>query len=205
MLWICGEYEIDRGRLKRVKINCRQTRFRFIYGLHGGILRRYQESHNSPNGLLHCRFFEMICYNITCATKVSMSTAKRTVNWHDKVLGVLLKSKGALSAYDVLGELRQVNPKVAPPTVYRALSALADKGLVHRLESMNAYVACRKKQHHQSPVLSVCDDCGLVEETTAPQIHEALSAMAGKSGFALTRQVIELHGRCVACRAEVTT
>ncbi len=129
-----------------------------------------------------------------------MSKEKRTVDWHQKVLEVLRGSSGSLSAYDVLGELRQVNPKVAPPTVYRALTALAEKGLVHRLESMNAYIACRSKKHRQTPVLSVCDDCGAVEETMAPQILEALSDVAGAAGFALTRQVIELHGRCVVCR-----
>ena len=104
-----------------------------------------------------------------------------------------------MSAYDVLAELRQFNPKIAPPTVYRALAALSKQGQVHRLESINAFVACQCHQHHQAPVLSVCDDCGSVNEHLAPQVLDALSKVAGQLGFALTRQVIELNGRCITC------
>lgn len=130
---------------------------------------------------------------------------KRTqIDWHAKALAVLRGHGTALSAYEVLGELRQFNPKLAPPTVYRALSALARKGLVHRLESMNAFVACQCDRHQQAPVLSVCDDCGAVEEYLAPHIVSALSDVAGQSGFSPTHQVIELHGRCNLCRSMVS-
>ena len=117
---------------------------------------------------------------------------------------MLQNRSGAMSAYDVLAELRQFNPKIAPPTVYRTLSVLSKQGLVHRLESINAFVACQCEQHQQAPVLSVCDDCGLVEECLAPQVLSALSDVAGQSGFSQTHQVIELHGRCAKCRERVT-
>ena len=130
---------------------------------------------------------------------------KNPIDWHSKVLTVLQNQKGAMSAYDLLGELRQFNPKIAPPTVYRALTTLAEQGQIHRLESINAFVACQCEQHQQAPVLSVCDSCGLVEECLAPQVLSALSDVAGKSGFALTHQVIELHGRCVSCRDGVAS
>ena len=80
------------------------------------------------------------------------------------VLGILRQSSEPLSAYDVIAHLREKNPKIAPPTVYRALSALMDAGHVHRLESMNAFVACQHDCGHDIPVLSVCDDCGSVGE-----------------------------------------
>jgi len=128
--------------------------------------------------------------------------AKQSVDWQEKVLSVLRESSGALSAYELQSELRKFNPKIAPPTVYRALTRLAEQGQIHRLESKNAFVACKRHQHQQPPVLSICDDCGLVEENLAPEVLVALSDVAVQSGFALTRQVIELHGHCVACRDE---
>ena len=105
-----------------------------------------------------------------------------------------------MSAYDVLAELRQFNPKIAPTTVYRALNALMERKKIHRLESMNAYIACQCEHHQQTPILAVCDDCGSVAECLAPTVLSALSDVADQSGFSATRQVIELRGRCVSCR-----
>ena len=147
----------------------------------------------------------MLCYIITYNYSVSMNKHKQPADWHTRVLAVLSKNRGALSAYEVLDELRVFNPKNAPPTVYRALNALAERGQVHRLESMNAYVACRCANHQHAPVLSVCVECGQVEESLAPQVMSALSDVTGQTGFTSTHQVIELHGRCISCREEVAS
>lgn len=129
-----------------------------------------------------------------------MVRTKSSVDWYAETL-VLLRNHGwALSACELLGELRQFNLKIAAPAVYRVLTALAKRGQVHCLESMNAFVAGQCNEHQQAPVLSVCDDCGLVEETPAPQVLSALSDVAGQSGFDQTHLVIELHGRCELCR-----
>ena len=106
------------------------------------------------------------------------------------------------SAYDILAKLREDHPKIAPPTVYRALSALTDRGHVHRLESLNAYVSCQcADDHDHGPsVLSICDDCGGVEENVAPELMAQLSGVAAKSGFTAQRHVVELHGLCASCR-----
>lgn len=132
-----------------------------------------------------------------------MDKTKRPAEWHERVLSVLKKNSVGMSAYEVLDALKVFNPKIAPPTVYRALNALTEQGRVHRLESKNAYVACRSFPHQHTPVFSVCDGCGLVEECMAPQVLSALSEVASKTGFAPTHQVIEVRGRCVACRDAV--
>lgn len=121
-----------------------------------------------------------------------------------EVLKALRQSDTPLSAYDVLSELRNFNPKAAPPTVYRALNALIEQGLVHRLESLNAYMPCQCDSHSQEAILSICDDCGSVEETVDPELAETMARVAGKSGFATQRQVIELHGTCADCGPERT-
>ena len=118
-----------------------------------------------------------------------------------QVLTVLRRRRGPLSAYDILGTFREANPKIAPTTIYRALAALTKRGHVHRLESLHAYIACQCDRHRHASVLSICDDCGAVEESVAPTVLKELSRVTGKSGFTSKRHVIEVHGVCGICEA----
>ncbi|MGK7913415.1 MAG: transcriptional repressor [Synechococcus sp.] len=124
---------------------------------------------------------------------------RRANETQSEVLAVLRGHRGPLSAYDVIGELRQVSPKIAPPTVYRALEALAGRGLVHRLESLKAFIACKHNECQHASIFAICDECGTVEERFSPDLFEELSRIAGQSGFISTRHVIELHGLCASC------
>lgn len=116
-----------------------------------------------------------------------------------KVLAILKDAKATLSAYDILEALRGEFPKIAPPTVYRALTALIEAGSVHRVESLNAFIACNNHNHEHASIMSICDDCGSVEESEAPKIFDDLSGLLGKTGFDAHRHVIEVHGVCAAC------
>ena len=119
-----------------------------------------------------------------------------------EVLAVLKSHRTPMSAYEMLGCLREENPRIAPPTIYRALAALTDRGSVHRLESLNAFIACQRYQHRQASILSICGDCGGVEENVSAELLEALAGIAGRSGFAPARHVIEIHGQCASCESE---
>lgn len=118
------------------------------------------------------------------------------------VLAVLTQKDAALSAYDILNSLRDKHPKIAPPTVYRALTALVGKGAVHRVESLNAFIACTNVDHTHASIMSICDDCGTVEERAAPELLDNLSGLLGETGFEAQRHVIEVHGVCSACGSE---
>ncbi|NBB83153.1 MAG: transcriptional repressor [Alphaproteobacteria bacterium] len=120
----------------------------------------------------------------------------------EDVLVVLRRCGRPLSAYAVLGELRGTHPRIAPPTIYRALAALMKQGRVHRLESMKAFIACQCDRPSNASILSICDDCGIVEERTAPGVLEEISVIAGASGFRAARHVIEVHGTCASCGTE---
>lgn len=124
---------------------------------------------------------------------------KRGEQIQSEALGILRKSNAPLSAYDLLERMRAKTPRLAPPTIYRALAALTERGKVHRLESLNAYIACQCSTHRHASILSICGDCGAVEETVSPGVLAELSNIAGKSGFAPTRHVIEVHGQCADC------
>lgn len=129
-----------------------------------------------------------------------MPTRGETMQAH--VLSVLKRQGVALSAYDILNALREKHPKIAPPTVYRALNVLIEKGGVHRVESLNAFIASNGQSHDHASIMSICDDCGSVEENTAPELLDNLSGLLGKTGFDAQRHVIEVHGVCSACGSE---
>ncbi|UOM33238.1 Fur family transcriptional regulator [Acuticoccus sp. I52.16.1] len=116
-------------------------------------------------------------------------------------LTVLRSATGPVGAYDVLGALRAARPTAAAPTAYRTLAKLIDKGLAHRLESLNAYVACCAEHDGTAPLFSICDDCGVVGELADPTVATHLAAAVQREGFEAEKQVIELHGRCAACRS----
>jgi len=104
-----------------------------------------------------------------------------------------------MTAYAVLASLRSEGI-TGPPTVYRALRRLIETGLVHRLESINAYVACSQTHDHQTAaVFAICQKCGRVEELTEPSIMQRLTAAAHAQRFQLDEAVIELKGTCGTC------
>lgn len=128
--------------------------------------------------------------------------AKRGEMMQAEVLSVLKRDGSALSAYDILHILRETHPKIAPPTVYRALTALIEKGGVHRVESLNAFVACNHDGREHASIMSICHDCGSVEESAAPHLFDQLSGLVGKNGFDAQRHVVEVHGVCSSCGSE---
>ena len=115
------------------------------------------------------------------------------------VLRVLGAAKSPMSAYAVLDAVRTTRI-TAPTTVYRALSRLIANGAVHRLESLNAYVACSDHRHTQGPtVFAICRDCGRVDELAETEVVERLQSDATRLGFRVEAATIELRGRCASC------
>ncbi len=118
-----------------------------------------------------------------------------------KVLELLLASGRATKAYSLLDDMRQIHPGSAPPTVYRALDFLLSAGLVHRIESINAFAVCHDLTQCQHGVLVVCQQCGNVTELHQPKLREALIAQIEDAGYHLAGDEIELKGLCAACQA----
>jgi Fur family zinc uptake transcriptional regulator len=116
------------------------------------------------------------------------------------VLAALLASHQPLGAYEIMERLAPSGPRPAPITVYRALEFLRDNGLVHRIESRNAFVAC---VHAHSVgdlvVFLICERCGAVGEASSPGIAARLKAAARTVGFTAKSPVIEVGGICTHC------
>ncbi|WP_210495910.1 Fur family transcriptional regulator [Microvirga antarctica] len=117
-----------------------------------------------------------------------------------RVHRILSTARNPLSAYEVLDKMR-AKGAVTPPTIYRSLEKLIEKGLAHRLESVNAYVACQHHHphHHEMAAFAICDGCGAVSEFTDPQIGERLAHWSESNAFSAKRVTVEVRGLCDAC------
>ena len=104
-----------------------------------------------------------------------------------------------MGAYEILEQMAARAEGVKPPTVYRALEFLQSMGLVHRLESLNAFLGCVNPDHPHAGQFLICRDCGRVEELEDPGVERRLGEAVSATGFLADSRVIEVTGRCADC------
>lgn len=117
------------------------------------------------------------------------------------MLELVWNSHKPVGAYDILDGLNQDGQKAAPPTVYRALEFLIDADLVHRLDSLNAFVGCPDPEVPHSGQFLICGSCRSVTELDNQDISALIESTAAAQGFIATRQTLEIQGTCQSCRA----
>ncbi len=121
-------------------------------------------------------------------------------NNQKSVLDALRDAERPLTAYDLIDVLRDQGI-TSPPTVYRALGRLTDDGLVHRLESLNAFVACRSGGgHEEAAIFTICTECGVAAEITDAPTTAGLYQRAKELNFRIATITCELRGTCDKCR-----
>ena len=123
----------------------------------------------------------------------------RLTKMRRRVLELVWRGHTPVKAYDILEELRKEDRAAAPPTVYRALDFLLNAGLVHRIESLSAFVGCGGPATPHFGQFLICRECSAVAEIDAPAIARALVADAEALGFHADRQTIEIKGLCADC------
>jgi Fur family zinc uptake transcriptional regulator len=116
-----------------------------------------------------------------------------------RVLELLLNQHGPAKAYDLL-PLIDADKSAKPPTIYRALDFLVRMGLAHRIESLNAFIACDVGACARSTIFLICEKCGAAEEFDAGHALVDLGEAAKKDGFAIRRTMIEASGLCAQCQ-----
>jgi Fur family transcriptional regulator, zinc uptake regulator len=115
-----------------------------------------------------------------------------------KVLTLLLESHGPAKAYDLLGHLGE-DGAAKPPSVYRSLDFLLEMGLAHKIESLNAFVACGHWGHGHAAVFLICDQCGSASELHAERSLSTLTAEVDAANFRMRSAVMEVRGLCANC------
>ncbi|MEM1275897.1 MAG: transcriptional repressor [Pseudomonadota bacterium] len=119
-----------------------------------------------------------------------------------RVLEILLEEHRAMGAYDILKRLKAEGMKSQPPVAYRALEFLQEHGFVHKIERLNAFVACMHPEEDHAAAFMICRKCRAVAETHGPKKISVLEETAAAIGFAVENVFVELQGLCPECRAE---
>ncbi len=118
-----------------------------------------------------------------------------------RVLELIWDSHKAVKAYDLLDRIKPLQNAAKPATIYRALDFLIEQGLIHRVESLNAFVGCSSSGHQHEQLLLICKCCNEVEERPATEVMQVLSQEFDQAGFIVHSKAIEVHGICVKCEA----
>ena len=161
--------------------------------------------HQSTNGFDHhdhglCRTEAIAVAEATCAARGAQLTPVRR-----QALEILLESHRALGAYDVLARLDQAGFGSKPPVSYRALGFLVDQGFAHRIEKLNAFVACAHPGEVHDPAFLICRKCDGVAEAQTKSVRGQLVSSAEIAGFQIERAVLEAVGVCPNCAERPAT
>lgn len=134
---------------------------------------------------------------------IERQLSEKSIRFTDQrrlVLEIIHQHKKPITAYDILAEMGKTinNPK--PPTVYRAIDFLLENDLIHKIESLNAFVTCHAGHSHEGSQFMVCDSCGDVEEVHLCSLPQPLQNKIDQTGFRLARWNAEIHGTCHSCQ-----
>ena len=139
---------------------------------------------------------------ITHAEQICAARDERLTPIRRAVLEALLLSHQPLGAYELIDKLAGRGARPAPITVYRALDFLREQGLVHRIESRNAFIACGHNHASGDPVVFlICEKCGAVGEAASAAVADTIKNASRAAGFTPKTPVIEISGICAHCKA----
>jgi Fur family zinc uptake transcriptional regulator len=139
---------------------------------------------------------------IATAAQICRDRGLRFTEQRRRVLELVWNSHKPVGAYDILASLNRAGRKVAPPTVYRALEFLIEADLVHRLDSLNAFVGCSDPSTPHSGQFLICRECRSVAELDDSEIAEVVRQRAADLGFTAIHQTLEIEGICRNCSCD---
>lgn len=136
------------------------------------------------------------------AERICAERGSRFTELRKRILMMIWQEHKAVKAYDLLDQLATEGGSAKPPTVYRALDFLMDEGLVHKIQSLNAYIGCPHPGEDHISQFLICDNCEIVEEVSSSALSKAVHNAATGQAFNIKRQTVELHGVCSKCTQE---
>jgi len=137
---------------------------------------------------------------LAAAESVCAAAGERLTPIRKRVLELVWASHRPIGAYAILDRLKEDGRSAAPPTVYRALEFLLGRGLIHRIESLNAFVGCPHPGESHLVQFLICRSCGMTAELDDRRLGDAIGRSAAEQGFAIQSRIVELSGICSACQ-----
>ena len=116
-----------------------------------------------------------------------------------QVLKLIWKKPGYVKAYDLLDELQKIDPSAKPPTIYRTLDFLMENGLIHKLQSLNAFIGCLHPNEHNECYFLICDSCQKIEECCSKKINNVVLSTSKNNNFIPNKVTFEIAGTCQSC------
>ena len=116
-----------------------------------------------------------------------------------QVLELILSKKGLVKAYDLLDDLKKIQPNAKPPTIYRSLDFLEENGFIHKLQSLNAFIKCAHPKEHDNCYFLICKKCDNIEEVWSSKIDKVVSNTSMEKNFSPKNVTIEISGICHNC------
>lgn len=141
---------------------------------------------------------------LTTAQQICQKKGARMTSLREQVLRLIWSSHQPLGAYKIMEMLAQQSTRrIAPPTVYRALEFLLENRLIHRINSLNAFVGCTHPDSRHATNFLICNYCGIAIEFSHTNLQQTLIAAAEEAGFSPSTHSIEISGTCSSCKDEL--
>ena len=150
--------------------------------------------------MLHCEDHQ-VCIDSAMHEAESICREKglRFTELRREVLRLIWISHVPAKAYDILEKLKGKAWSAQPPTVYRALDFLLETGLVHKLDSINAYIGCSHPRKQNECYFLICTDCNEAKEYSSPELSNAMELTLNKNSFRPRKVTLEVLGQCGEC------
>ena len=134
------------------------------------------------------------------AEKICKDRGLRFTELRRKILEMIWNNHGPVKAYDLIANLNDDHSPAKPPTVYRTLEFLLENGLIHKLNSLNAYVGCAHPLRHDECYFLICTSCQTVMECCNHTLAEAISDTMHENAFNPKHVTLEIEGKCAECK-----
>jgi Fur family transcriptional regulator, zinc uptake regulator len=156
-------------------------------------------SQNDQTPLAH-NHKKCVSHALEIAERLCIDRGVQLTPIRHQVLGLIWESHKAVKAYELLDRIKPMQAAAKPATIYRALDFLIEQGLIHRVESLNAFIGCSCSEYQHEQLLLICNKCLEVEERSATNVMSALTLEIQQAKFTAHSKALEIHGVCAKCR-----
>ncbi len=157
-------------------------------------------SENTHPGHNHAKCLQTA---LTDAERLCSERGVQLTPIRQQVLSLIWENHKAAKAYELLEKLKPLQNAAKPATIYRALDFLIEQGLIHRVESLNAFIGCNRPSSQHEQLLLICKECNDVEERSAPEVMQSLMAEIKEANFIAQSKAIEIQGICHECATQM--